>query len=1239
MTGIQPHCNHNTIEIISWNCQGLKSKQAEFKKYLERGRPEIVCVQEVHQAYINHPYPIPGYHCHSSSNMANSHGDTIIMVKEDLIVHEIDSGLPETNIIKIKLKNNKYLEIINCYRSPTTEIEIDKIMEIIEKTKRNDDYLMIVGDFNAYSGYWFESKTDRRGKQIEKLIEKSNLVVLNNKQGTHIKPNGQCSIIDLILVSPEIATKMEFRVENDTLGSDHYPLVTKLGEDPEINNPPKTEKYLVKKANWTQFTNEAEEKLSKCSLTQDPETDYKNYIEILYEVCDGSIPKTRNTKRKLHPAVPYWTDRCQAAINKRKTNLKKLQKDYNNENKNNYLQAKKDVKKTIDDEKKQYWDKYCQTLTAASKLTAVWRQARKMKGSSESGSIPTLIDEKIRYESDQQKADALALKISENSKGINNSKKFKNRQKKLSVKYLDKEYVTPCTEYDCEITMDELLMAIKMAKNKSAPGLDKISYEIIKHIPCRPLNILLKILNSLWKTGKILESWKTALVKPLKKPKTKPSSMDSYRPIALTSSLCKIFERIVTNRLLHFLDEGQLLTKFQAGFRKTRSTMDQLIRLQDDAQRALNHKEVVRAIFLDMTKAFDTVWIPGLLLKLRKLKIPLYIYKFIKSFLTDRKIVVEVNGTRSKQHSLYGGTPQGSVISPLLFLIMINDFPTSEDPKIKHSLYADDSAIWAHGKNYKIITKKLQKYLDEVVKWCDKWGFALNTKKTQSITFSHKKHIDEKFKIKNKCIEETREIKFLGVVFDSRLTWRAHIDSIIEKIKPRLNLLRSLKGSNFGSNKKTLLLIYKSLIRSVLDYASPLFMGASKKQLSRLDRVQTNALSTVCGALKGTPKIALQNECGEMPLDLRRQWILKKYVCAVKMLPQNPANEVLAPDTRIGNNRRQITFNYLLDLLPITENLFKEGGKNPYPWEKDFIKIDTMLATIVNRSDESEGRVRSVEHQTRYEDRFSVYTDGSGGKKNGSGIFIPTENQKYGVRIPDFSNNYTAEAVAIQMALQYLQTAQQKKSVVYTDSLSVLTALNNNINPGSVIRHLQKILFTMKRNGHDVVLCWIPAHVGIGGNESADEAAKAAARLDSISEGVRVYPEDIHDHIMHTLTQTWQETYNSNSTAQHYKQIAPTVTTSLKYSDTENRHREIVITRMRFGVVNTNKRLHRIGRKINPNCPYCDMPETIQHLLYECTDTHLLPADVPIQRALDGGHHSHDIYDALVLLNRDQLLY
>ena len=148
------------------------------------------------------------------------------------------------------------------------------------------------------------------------------------------------------MASPEIAKNLDYRVEEDTLGSDHHPLVVNFGIEKEENLPPKSQKYLVKKANWELFQTEAEKELLNCRTAGDPREDYQNFIEKLYTVCDRTIPKTNlNRKKKLHPAVPYWNSRCQAAINRRKRSLKKLHRNFTIENNNIYLQAKTDAKK------------------------------------------------------------------------------------------------------------------------------------------------------------------------------------------------------------------------------------------------------------------------------------------------------------------------------------------------------------------------------------------------------------------------------------------------------------------------------------------------------------------------------------------------------------------------------------------------------------------------------------------------------------------------------------------------------------------------------------------------------------------------------------------------------------------------------------------------------------------------------------------------------------------------------
>ena len=643
---------------------------------------------------------------------------------------------------------------------------------------------------------------------------------------------------------------------------------------------------------------------------------------------------------------------------------------------------------------------------------------------------------------------------------------------------------------------------------------------------------------------------------------------------------------------------------------------------------------MVRAVFLDLSKAFDTVWIPGLLHKLQKYKIPSSIYDFIKSFLTNRKIIVDINGSLSQEYMLYGGTPQGSVISPLLFLIMINDFPTSDNPNIKKSLFADDSAVWILGSNYTHITNKLQAYLNEITRWCDLWGFQLNVAKTQTVTFTRRRlneHIQ--LKIKNKNIEQTDTAKFLGIIFDNRLSWAQHIKYIQEKSKPRLNLLRSLTGSRFGSNKKTLLVIYKTLIRSVMDYACPVFISASNTQLKKLDSIQYSALTIICGALKGTSLLALQNECGELPLNLRREQILAKYICTVKMNPQNPTNEVLVEALYRGSIKQKPARHYLADYIEQL-NVIREI-QHPEHYSRE---SDNFVDIRAQNSESDNIQAWTETHQSQYINYEKIYTDASvNNKKVGAAFYDYSFNRTFGVRLPDYFDVFTAEATAIKLSLQYIQEQNFLNTVIYTDSLSVASSIRDSTQTPSISHHLRLELSRLARMGYNIKICWIPGHTGIVGNTKADEAAKLAAKKIHESEKIEVYPENYRTFVDHVILEKWQYIYDNSPKGKHFKKIQPNISLSLKYND-NYRPREIVVTRFRLGQINTNSRLHRIGRREDPGCPNCSDPETVEHLLFNCTGTHLLPSSIPIDKALDGGEYSKSIYNSLILLQRHEML-
>src|SRR6218665_2110851 len=238
------------------------------------------------------------------------------------------------------------------------------------------------------------------------------------------------------------------------------------------------------------------------------------------------------------------------------------------------------------------------------------------------------------------------------------------------------------------------------------------------------------------------------------------------------------------------------------------------------------------------------MWTDGLLHKLQQHNITGQMFNWIRDFLSDRHIRVRVGAELSELFLMENGSPQGSVISSLLFIIMMNDIPEQENG-VKLSFYADDSAIWRAGPNPEVNRRHLQSYLDRLKKFFDEWRFKVSTTKTVAVEFGRSgtppAHLPLKLGTSRLLYQSS--VKFLGVIFDRHLTWSEHIQYAADRCRKRLNLMRAMAGSHCGASRDTPLLVYRALIRSVLDYGSIAYETASTTQKKLFDTIQCNTLT------------------------------------------------------------------------------------------------------------------------------------------------------------------------------------------------------------------------------------------------------------------------------------------------------------------------------------------------------------------------------------------------------------
>ena len=313
------------------------------------------------------------------------------------------------------------------------------------------------------------------------------------------------------------------------------------------------------------------------------------------------------------------------------------------------------------------------------------------------------------------------------------------------------------------------------------------------------------------KLGFIPHVWKVAVRCMLIKPDKPPSHTTSYRPISLLSAIMKLFERVIGKRLRKHLEDNGFFSKYQSGFRKSKSTNDHLFHLSQTIMESFNRGEHVIAAFLDVEKAFDNVWHNGLRYKIYQLDLPTKLCRWLSDFLyLEESYRSKLKVSLSPKVYPKADVPQDSNLSPLLFLICVNDMPNPTHHQTNKSQFADDAAQWAAvTKNIDLAAEYLQRDLDKLARWCAKWRIKLNPEKTKVIIFSRgfsksqtAIRAEPALSLYGDLLSYYPQIKFLGITFDNRMYFHKTLSGNFRTLQSKISSFKNIGQQKVGSKSR-----------------------------------------------------------------------------------------------------------------------------------------------------------------------------------------------------------------------------------------------------------------------------------------------------------------------------------------------------------------------------------------------------------------------------------------------------
>ena len=746
-----------------------------------------------------------------------------------------DPDIIESLFVEITVPHGKNI-IVGCvYRPPNqnTALFLDKLNDILSHISKDNKQCYVMGDFNLdLLQYNHHTPTQ---EFIDTLFSFAFIPLISNPTRLTFY---SATLIDNIFTNNLSQNVLNGVVLNDL--SDHLPVFAYFSGQTltrDRDNKAFTRRFTDE--NLRNFNENVSNTNWSSLLDEDPNMAYNNFIDEYSRIYNACFPlKAIKGKLPNNRSSPWSSPGLLKSINKKNRLYKKFIKSPSFSDERIYKTYKNKLNHLIRLAKRKYYDTKFES--AKHDLRTTWKLLNEVINKRKSRSpFPSSFKSEGKTITDPEEiADKFCKYFTNIGPNLAGEIREVNSSASSFIGDVNLPPITLKPTNPCELES-----ICSMFASGKAPGYDNISMRVIKHsihLISAPLS---NIINLSLQKGIFPDKLKLTKVIPIYKAND-PSLFTNYRPISLLSNFSKFFEKVMHNRITEFAEQYNILYRCQFGFRKNYSTSHALIHLINRISTAIDQRETTVGVFLDLSKAFDTLDHEILFAKLEHYGIRNVALQWIKSYFSNRRQFVQINQTCSSTQTIKCGVPQGSILGPLFFILYINDLPRASK-LTEPLLFAADTSIFFSNSNPSYLENVLNNELLNIDIWLKCNKLSINVQKTSYVIFRpSQRKVNHNFSLSfgGQPLTQSNVIKFLGVYFDEHLTWKYHINFVCKQIAKSVGIL---SWTRFYLSCKTKLMLYYTLIYPYITYCNSTWSSTYVSNLNRIYYLQKRAVRAV----------------------------------------------------------------------------------------------------------------------------------------------------------------------------------------------------------------------------------------------------------------------------------------------------------------------------------------------------------------------------------------------------------